>query len=135
LREGVTVARRGTTAYGGLNLRLATPQGQVIRTHTDDAGGSERRAWSDLSGIFAEGRAAGLTVLQDGRNPEHPGEWIQYPELSWVQPTFPGAGRRYALRKDERLVLRYRLWIHRGMTPAEAVVEGLWPDAAGVSVR
>ncbi len=126
LRDGVTIARRGTSAYGGFNLRLATPQSQEIQVHTDPPNATPRRAWSDLSGIFAGAQASGLTVLQHRDNPEYPGDWIQYPELSWVQPTFPSSGTRYALPRDRALVLRFRLWIHRGSTPEVTASEALW---------
>ena len=35
LKDGVTVARRGTAHYGGLSLRLVTPASQDISVHTD----------------------------------------------------------------------------------------------------
>ena len=126
LKDGVTIARRGTTAYGGLNIRLATPQSQTIKVFADPPGASVRRAWSDLSGIFAGGPPSGLTVLQHRDNPEYPGDWVQFPELSWVQPTFPTTGTRYALPRDRPLVLRFRLWIHSGTTPDEAMAGKLW---------
>ena len=53
-------------------------------------------------------------VLQHRDNPEYPGEWREYPDLAWVQPTFPTPGSRYPLSKDEPLVLRFRLIIHGG---------------------
>lgn len=77
LEDGVTLARRGTEHYGGLNLRLARPESQQIQTHTDPPGSVPRRAWSDLSGIFAGSALSGLTVLQHAGNPEYPGDWIQ----------------------------------------------------------
>ena len=53
-------------------------------------------------------------VLQHRENPEYPGAWRDYPDLAWVQPTFPTPGSRYLLSKNEPLVLRYRLIIHSG---------------------
>ncbi|HNQ89192.1 MAG TPA: PmoA family protein [Verrucomicrobiota bacterium] len=126
LEDGVTVARRDTRHYGGLNLRLATPGSQKIQVHTDPLGASPRRAWSDLSGVFSGTTASGLTVMQHAGNPEHPGDWVQYPELSWVQPTFPTAGTRYPLSRERPLVLRYRLWIHPGGTPDAAELARFW---------
>ena len=128
LEDGVTLARRDTRHYGGLNVRMATPAEQAIVVHTDAAGSSPLRAWSDLSGVFQGTTPSGLTVLQHRDNPEYPGEWIQYPQLSWCQPTFPTAGTRYALRRGQPLVLRYRLWIHDGPAPsADAAARG-WDD-------
>ena len=44
---------------------MATPASQEIAVHTDSSNAVPRRAWSDVSGIFAEaGAASGLTVLR-----------------------------------------------------------------------
>ena len=115
LKEGITVARRGTDKYGGLSPRMATPAAQKISTHTDLSNTVPRRAWSDLSGSFAGAAApSGLSVLQHPKNPDYPGDWVQYPELSWCQPTFPAANTRYILSPGKPLVLRFRLWVHSG---------------------
>ncbi len=128
LKAGVTLARRGTEAYGGLNLRLATPAAQVIHVHTDSPEADRPRAWSDLSGVFAGGKPSGLMILQSSANPYYPGDWVQYPELSWCQPAFPRSGTRHALEQGPSLVLRYRLWIHRGGRPADEQAARLWDD-------
>ena len=119
LKDGVTVARRHTNAYGGLNIRLVTPQSQAIFSFTDPETAVPRRAWSDLSGLFGNGVPAGLTLLQSARNPDYPGDWIQYPHLAWCQPAFPAVGSRFPLRRDKPLVLSFRLWVHAGLKPAD----------------
>jgi len=127
LTDGVTLARRGMEHYGGLNVRMATPAAQDIFVFTDPTNTVPRRAWSDLSGVFsATGAASGLIVLQYPRNPDYPGDWVQYPQLSWCQPTFPATGTRYALRRDKPLILRYRLLIHAGARPDDARAGKLW---------
>lgn len=126
LEDRVTVARRETRLYGGLDIRLATPADQVIATHTDPIDSSRFRSWSDLAGSFDGTHVAGLTVLQHRGNPLYPGDWIQYPEISWCQPTFPAAGRRFPLRRDSPLVLRYRLRIHSGATPSPESAARQW---------
>jgi len=127
LKDGITVARRDTTHYGGLNVRMATPASQEISVHTDSSNAVPRRAWSDLSGIFnGAAGASGLTVLQYPRNPDYPGDWQQYPELSWCQPTFPASGTRYPLRRGQPLVLRYRLFIHAGAKPEDDRAAKRW---------
>ncbi len=127
LKEGVTLARRGTSAYGGLNVRLETPADQSISTRLDPPGVPSRAAWSDLSGQFQGATApSGLAVFQHHDNPEYPGEWVQYPELSWCQPTFPTSGTRFALRPAVPLVLRYRLWTHTGGVLPEDRARALW---------
>lgn len=116
---GVTLARRETTLYGGLNLRFAEVGSQEILRYTGTDAGSVREAWADIAGEFSGGGVEGVTILQHPDNPDYPGEWVEYPDLNWVQPTFPRAGRRYPLVQGEPLVLRYRLWLHRGRVGEE----------------
>jgi hypothetical protein len=137
LKDAVTLARRGTEHYGGLNVRMATPASQEIAVHTDPSNAAPRRVWSDLSGVFQGASSpSGLTILQCLRNPDYPGDWVQYPNLSWCQPTFPAAGTRYPLRCGQTLALRYRLIVHSGAKLDEAQAAKLW-DAfqASVSAR
>jgi Family of unknown function (DUF6807) len=139
LKDDVALARRETDKYGGLNIRLAAVQGQEIVCHTDPAGTPWRQAWADLSGVFPGGKEAGLAVFQSPANPDYPGDWIQYPELNWFQPTFPTAGTRYVLKKDRTLVLKFRLLIHRGKADAAKLAES-WtafarPAAATIGIE
>ena len=55
MRDDVQVARRDTTHYGGLNLRLSPALDQQIETLTDGPGAMPRRAWRSAP-VF---RAAG----------------------------------------------------------------------------
>ena len=127
LKDSVTIARRGTDLYGGLNIRMMTPKSQEISYHIDEQGSSPRRAWSDLSGVFANHKdTSGMTVFQHKSNPEYPGAWVEYPELSWVQPTFPTDGTRYPLKPGEPLVLRFRVIIHKGGKPTEEQLKKQW---------
>jgi hypothetical protein len=117
-----------------LNVRLATPAVQEISVHTDPSNAIPLRAWSDLSGQFSGVAApSGLTVLQYKPNPDYPGDWVQYPQLSWCQPAFPAAGTRYALPRSNPLVLRFRLWVHSGAKPDDRWIANLW-DALHASV-
>lgn len=127
LGDDVSLARRGTEHYGGLNVRLAKVDGQKIDFHTDDAAAAPRMAWADLTGSFAGGKGpVGIVILQSRRNPDYPGDWVQYPELNWFQPTFPAAKTRYVLRKGETLTLRFRLWIRSGAVLDEARYRDAW---------
>ena len=127
LKEDITLARRGTNAYGGLNIRMMTPESQEISFHTDESSLEPRRAWSDLDGVFTGNKnRSGLMVFQHPENPEYPGDWVQYPELSWIQPTFPTSGTRYPLELDKSLLLRFRLVVHDGGKPALDVINKLW---------
>jgi hypothetical protein len=127
LKDSVTIATRFTNSYGGLNIRMQTPENQEISYFTDEKGSNPLRAWSDFSGIF-EGNnlQSGLMVLQHKDNPEYPGEWREYPDLAWVQPTFPTPETRYLLSKKEPLVLRFRMIIHSGGKQNEAYYIKNW---------
>ncbi len=120
LREGVTLARRGTNLYGGLNTRLAGIADQELEYHADPEGAEPRRAWSCARGTWSAGRhRTTLAILDDPRNPDYPGDWIEYPELPWFQPAFPRAGSRFALRRGEPLSLRYRFLVIPGSASSE----------------
>ena len=130
LKDGVAIARRETKLYGGLNIRLAKVQNQQILLHTDPAEASPRQAWAQLSGSFAGSELpAALAIFQKPTNPDYPGDWVKYPELNWLQPTFPAAGTRYVLKQGQPLVLQYRLWIQPGAA-AEAKLTELWATFA-----
>lgn len=129
IKDSVSIARRGTDAYGGLNIRMMTPDSQELSFFTDKQKAVPRRAWSDLSGVFTgNDTPSGLTVFQHQSNPEYPGEWIEYPELSWVQPTFPTSGTRYELEPGKPLVLKFRLIVHAGAKPDKDLLKKLWDE-------
>lgn len=129
IKDSISIARRGTDAYGGLNIRMMTPESQDLSFFTDKPKVEPRRAWSDLSGVFSgNDNPSGLTVFQHQKNPEYPGEWVEYPELSWVQPTFPTSGTRYELEPGKSLVLQFRLIVHKGGKPDKELLEKLWDD-------
>ena len=48
---------------------------------------------------------------------------MQYPNLNWLQPTFPSKGEKFLLSKTEPLVLRYRIWIHAGAATKQALAK------------
>jgi hypothetical protein len=127
LKDSITIATRNTDSYGGLNLRMMTPEFQEISYFTGKEDAKPRRAWSEFNGIFdgAESKS-GLMVLQHGNNPDYPGDWVEYPELAWVQPTFPAQGTRYPLSREKSLILRYRLIIHTGGKPGMEISEKRW---------
>jgi hypothetical protein len=127
LGDPVLLARRNTDKYGGLNIRLAGVTNQEIVTHTDATNVAPRMAWAELSGRFGEApQASGIAVLQHSANPDYPGEWVQFPNLNWFQPTFPASGTRYELKKGQPLVLRFRLWLHRGAKASEESCVARW---------
>ncbi len=127
LKEGITVATRNKQYYGGLNLRMQFSESQDISYFTGEDDQKPMRAWSDLNGVFEGAKSpSGLMVLQYQENPDYPGTWIQYPNLAWVQPTFPAQGTRYPLSKEEPLILRYRLVVYTGDKPDENIANNRW---------
>jgi len=127
LKDSVSIATRFTNSYGGLNIRMQTPDSQDISYFTDKTEAKPLRAWSDFNGVFEGNKStSGLMVLQHQNNPEYPGEWRDYPDLAWVQPTFPSPDTRYFLSKEEPLILRFRLIIHAGGKPAEDISRKYW---------
>ena len=127
LKEGITIATRGKDSYGGLNLRMQFPESQEISYFNEEDYTKPIRSWSDFGGIFkgAESRS-GLMVLQHQDNPDYPGTWVEYPNLAWVQPTFPAQGTRYPLSTEEPLILRYRLVVYTGDKPDKNVSKNKW---------
>ena len=121
----MALARRETKLYGGLNIRLAPVKQQEIRFFNGPLGATPRRAWGEVSGIFSGLAETGLAVFQSPSNPHYPGDWIQYPEINWLQPTFPAAGTRYVLKPGQPLTLKFRLWIHAGKA-SESKLADVW---------
>jgi hypothetical protein len=122
LQEPVLLARRGTNLYGGLNMRLSAIWNQRFVFHTEG-----KQAWAGAFGVFPEGnQPAGLLIFPGVHNPHHPPDWVQYPDLHWIQPTFPSSGVRYELQPGKPLVLRYRLWIRQGNEPAPDLWRAQW---------
>lgn len=131
LKDGVSLARRGTNAYGGLNIRMNANEGQKITFHTDAPEAKPRAAWAEMHATFAGGKSpTSVVVMQHPRNPDYPGDWVQYPELNWFQPTFPAANTRYDLKPGKPLVLRYRVWVRQGAAVTEAEAAGRWREFA-----
>lgn len=127
LEDSITIATRDTDKYGGLNLRMQTPESQEIYYFTDTTGSEPLRTWSDFNGIFNGNEfTTGLMVLQHKDNPEYPGSWIEYPNLAWIQPTFPAKSTRFPLHTDKSLILRYRLIVHATGKPDKLISQKSW---------
>jgi hypothetical protein len=127
LGDDVAIARRGASHYGGLNLRMAAVKNQQIIFRSDPAEAKPRMAWAELAGLFPAGSEPGaLAVFEKQANPDYPGEWVKYPELNWFQPTFPASGRRHLLKKDQPLLLQFRLWIRPGVPLTDPLAAAQW---------
>ena len=129
LVDEVTLARRGTEFYGGLNIRMALLDGFQSGMFLGESNASTPSAawvfgtWNDTT----TGKKMELTVFEKADNPDYPGEYIEYPDIQWFQPTFPKKGTRYTLKKDETLVLRYQLWLHEATYDDAAKIDA-WKE-------
>ena len=122
LVDGVTVARRGQNAYGGFNLRFSARGGQKITSFNAPADASPRPSWGHIVGVPPEGKGpVGVAILQHPANPCYPGDWVSYPNLNWLQPTFPSKGEKFPLSTTKPLRLAFRLWIHPGDATAQVL--------------
>ena len=127
LADEVALARRGTDAYGGLNIRLSPIRDMQLVHHADPAHAKPCRAWSDSFGIRQGGtRSIGLAVFEKVTNPDYPGDYIEYPYLPWFQPTFPARGTHYVVKQSRPLTLQYRLWIRPDSATDEAAYVEQW---------
>lgn len=127
LVDNVTLARRKTKYYGGLNIRMSPIEDMTFDHHADPVDIKPRISWQFVTGVWTGAKEpATLAVFEKLDNPGYPGDYIKYPKLPWFQPTFPPAGTRYELQKDKPLVLRYRLWICSGPTPTQAQCQKQW---------
>ena len=136
LAGGVSLARRGTNLYGGLNTRLAPVEGLKFghRPGPTASGVSDVVAepleghatqtfgWSTTTGTWKNGkRRTTLAILEHPTNPDFPADFITYEYLPWFQPTFPRADTRFALEPGRPLVLNYRFVILAGEAEVKAL--------------
>jgi hypothetical protein len=126
LVPGVEIARRDMKSYGGLNVRMSPRSKQNILKKLD-LNDSDSIAWAELIGVPEGGDGkVGVLILQSPLNPQHPCEWVAYPKINWLQPTFPRSGERFRLSQDKPLELRYRIVVRSGAgldKPVQSIVE------------
>ncbi len=124
LVDEVSIAGRPGASYGGFNFRTYPKFDQrKIDMRFDPAGKTPRKAWFHLTGNFPGGKGpAGMALLENVGNPDYPNcpkcrgvEPGKYPPWRSVQPAWPG-DRQVDLPKGKPLVLKYRLWIHPGLS-------------------
>lgn len=127
LEDGITLARRQTKYYGGLNIRMAKIGGMKLAHHADPQKASPRIAWQMASGTWPESAApSSVTVFEKASNPGYPADYVQFPDIAWFQPTFPHVGDRHALEPTKPLTLRYRIWIRGEQAPDEQELRKQW---------
>ena len=126
--EGLRFAGRLGRTYSGFNVRMAQCADQTIRYWTEQFEPGQFRSFAAYSGEFAEhAQQSGIAILQHPDNPDHPQQWIQYPNLNYFQPVYPG-GLLVELKPFE---LKYRVWAFDG-TPSGEALRNAWDDYAGI---
>ena len=129
LRDTIAIGGRPKRGYGGFGLRAAPCEDRKITAHTDQPATGPERAWIDYAGKFPGGEAlSGVAVLEHATNPGYPSRLHEYPGCNYVMPGFPGT-EEVPLSEGKTLVLKHRLWIHRGAANEEKLAE-VWASHA-----
>lgn len=115
--------------------------GQILNAQGHRNGGAwgKRAPWCDYTGTLPDGRTLGITILEHPGNPRHPTWWhVREYGLFAANPfgrhdfeklkDQPNAGE-IRLPAGGELVLRYRMFFHRG-APAPARLEEHFRDYA-----
>jgi hypothetical protein len=104
--------------YGGFTARIRLPDGLSFSGSNGPVEPNrlsvEGGPWLDFSGTFhKDGNASGLAILCHNSSPSYPQRWILRRKGSAQNPVYPGR-HPILLSREQPLVLRYRLIIHRG---------------------
>lgn len=118
----IEIAGRKKAGYGGLMLRFPALQHTAITT---DQGPQKTDAnlrpcaWADLSSRFGkDDKLSGAAIFLHASHPAPVGWTLRY--YGFLNPAWPGM-TSVTLEPGKPIVLRYRLWIHRGDAVAGAV--------------
>jgi len=102
----------GEITFTGPEGPVSLPWPHYLKPETDWPGAD----WYDLSVKLPGGKTVGVSVLDHPGNP--PTAWHNLANLAMINPCILAAGP-VTLKKDEPLVLRYRLVAHDGPAPIE----------------
>jgi len=114
-----------TKGYGGLCLRFAPREETVITTPAgNQAKDSDhlKFPWADLSARFAGRREpSGAALFIPTANPGAPNEWTLR-HYGFLGPCWPGM-ESFTLERGKPVMIRYRVWVHRGGAAEGKVAE------------
>jgi len=119
LEDGVRIGGAANEkAYGGFSARIRLPKDICFTGQGGDVTPAgtpiEAGPWLDFSGHFQEdGQVSGLAILCHRSLPGYPQRWILRRSGSMQNVVYPGQ-EPVSLSREEALVLRYRLIVHRG---------------------
>jgi hypothetical protein len=129
LVDEVTLARRGTQYYGGLNIRMLPLKEFEIGSfdrNEKQIPKQEQPAWvyASWKNPQSDGYTE-LTLFEKITNPDYPGDLIQYSDINWFQPAFPKKGTRFILKKGKPLALGFQLWL-RNVSDNNIIKKETW---------
>ena len=119
LEDGVRIGgSEDDKGYGGFTTRIRLPDGISFTGSNGPVEPNrlsvEAGPWLDFAGEFdKDGKVSGLAILCHNSSPGYPQRWILRRKASAQNPVYPGR-HPILLSREEPLVLRYRLIIHRG---------------------
>ena len=119
LEDGVRIGgSEDNKGYGGFTTRIRLPDGISFTGSNGPVEPNrlsvEAGPWLDFAGEFdKDGKVSGLAILCHNSSPGYPQRWILRRKGSAQNPVYPGR-HPILLSREEPLVLRYRLIIHRG---------------------
>jgi hypothetical protein len=124
LVDGVEIGgSEDTKGYGGFSFRIVMPPdirftGQPgVVTPIENAVGSS--PWMDVSGSYGKSGKSGVTVLTHPSTTGFPQAWILRARSSMQNAVYPGR-QPVAIPRDQPVILRYRIVLHRGeLAPAD----------------
>ncbi len=111
----------GQTTFGFLAVRVAQSMsvfdggGEILNSHGDrneQEAHLKRADWLDQSGPIGPGQWAGIALLDNPRNPNHPTGWHCRND-GWACASF-NMDAPFTLQPGATLHLRYRIVLHRG---------------------
>lgn len=120
-KEGVTVARRRKTEYGGICCRMGAFDGQAIASGTADAGLAWPGNWGRIGGSM-DGHRTDVVILPSAALTPYVCNWKDYPNLHWQQFLFPHEHKPFPLPADRPLTIAWRIVVRDGAacgTPPE----------------
>ena len=120
----VTLAQ---SAFGGLCVKgrkegkavYTSPEGEIKLPnphHLKPESDWPAAAWYDYTVQLDEGKTVGVAVVDHAKNP--PSKWHNLEPIAMVNPCIV-APAAVSLKKDQTLVLRYRVVVHDGPTPTK----------------
>ncbi len=122
----VTIAT-SDTGYSGFNIRFAPRKDTQILTNKGLSGPNENREsyeWADLyAKYWGSDEYDGFAIIDHKDNTEHPSGW-SLRHYGVLNPAFTALDGPYTIRVGEPLVLKYRLFIHKG-APDAGLIESI----------